>query len=209
MAATVSTRRTQRERSAESNERLLTAATELIAEKGFERTSLAEISRRAGYSHSMASMRYGSKEAVLDELLDDLLETGWEADVDRPLGQTGREQILVRIDLIISQIEDAPARVRALSVLLFESAGPFPGLRPRIVDWMTRYEVATMRSLHAAQRDGSLEIGRRPEDAANAAKRFVANCVACLFRWVVEPDYDLLAELCGWRRGIASTGHLV
>jgi hypothetical protein len=62
-------RRTQRERTAESTRRLLDAAIELIAEKGFERTTAMEIGERAGYSRSMVRARYGSKEALLESVL--------------------------------------------------------------------------------------------------------------------------------------------
>src|SRR5213076_237185 len=62
-------RRTQQERVAESAKRLADAAFELIAEKGFERTTAAEIGERAGYSRSMVRDRYGSKEALLESLL--------------------------------------------------------------------------------------------------------------------------------------------
>src|ERR1700758_3499185 len=61
-------RRTQTERVAESSERLLLAAAELTAEKGFERTTSAEIGERAGYSRAMVRGRYGSKEALIEAL---------------------------------------------------------------------------------------------------------------------------------------------
>jgi len=53
----------------------MTAAIELIAEKGIARTSAAEISEHAGYSRSMVPFRYGSKEALLETLLREEYET--------------------------------------------------------------------------------------------------------------------------------------
>ena len=41
---------------------------ELIAEKGWEATTAAEIGRRAGYSRAMVHARYGSKDAILETL---------------------------------------------------------------------------------------------------------------------------------------------
>src|SRR5437899_2536302 len=59
----------QEQRSSESSRRLLSAAIELIAEKGFERTTAVEIGVRAGYSRAMVRARYGTKEALLETLL--------------------------------------------------------------------------------------------------------------------------------------------
>src|SRR5262249_57141898 len=63
-SVTTSSRRpmTQAERVAESAQRLMQAAIELIAEKGFQRTSASEIAERAGYSRTMVAARHGSKE---------------------------------------------------------------------------------------------------------------------------------------------------
>jgi AcrR family transcriptional regulator len=61
-------RRTQAQRRAESERRLLDAAAELIVERGIEGTSLAEIGRVAGYSHGLVHQRFGSKEALVERL---------------------------------------------------------------------------------------------------------------------------------------------
>ncbi len=56
---------TQPERVEQSARRLLTAAAELIVEKGWEATTAAEIGRRAGYSRAMVHARYGNKDGIL------------------------------------------------------------------------------------------------------------------------------------------------
>lgn len=61
-------RRTQAQRRAESERRLLEAAAALIVERGIEGTSLAEIGRVAGYSHGLVHQRFGSKEALVERL---------------------------------------------------------------------------------------------------------------------------------------------
>ena len=68
-------RRTQHERTAESTQRLTDAAIALIAEKGFNNTTLAEIGERAGYSRSMVQFRFGTKEGFLESLLREEYET--------------------------------------------------------------------------------------------------------------------------------------
>src|SRR4030088_2921349 len=88
-------RQTQRERSAESAQRLLDAAIELIAEKGFDRTTAAAIGGRAGYSRSMVRARYGSKEALLESIFGAELDRRLMPDEDRDL--TGLPWVLARV----------------------------------------------------------------------------------------------------------------
>jgi AcrR family transcriptional regulator len=63
-------RRTQAQRRAESEQRLLRAFAELIIEKGVAQTSLADIGRRAGYSSTLVHHLFGSKAALLDRLTE-------------------------------------------------------------------------------------------------------------------------------------------
>lgn len=58
-------RRTQNERSQESTRRMLDAATELIAEQGFTRTTIPQIAKKAGYSHGLVNQRFGSKSRMI------------------------------------------------------------------------------------------------------------------------------------------------
>jgi DNA-binding IclR family transcriptional regulator len=63
---------TQPQRVEISNRRLIEAAAALIAEKGWEATTAAEIGQRVGYSRAMVHARYGTKDAILDAFfLDD------------------------------------------------------------------------------------------------------------------------------------------
>src|SRR4051794_3354890 len=63
-------RRTQEERRAEAEQRLLAAAAELIAEIGPTRVTLANIGERSGYSRGLATHHFGSKGAMMRRLVD-------------------------------------------------------------------------------------------------------------------------------------------
>jgi AcrR family transcriptional regulator len=67
-AVAVPARRTQAERRAASEEVLLRAAAEVIAERGVERASLRSIGQRAGASRAMPGYHFGSKEALIARL---------------------------------------------------------------------------------------------------------------------------------------------
>ena len=67
LASTAATpRRTQAERRAESDEKLLLAAASLIAEEGFNAATFEKIGARAGYSRGLASQRFGSKDGLIE-----------------------------------------------------------------------------------------------------------------------------------------------
>src|SRR6218665_4053996 len=61
-------RRTQAERVAESDRRLMEAAIRLIARIGYTHTTLESIGIEAGYSRGLVQHRLGSKERLLEEL---------------------------------------------------------------------------------------------------------------------------------------------
>jgi AcrR family transcriptional regulator len=65
---------TQAERVAASDKALLAAAIELIAERGYERTTLALIGERAGYSRGLVTQRFGSKEKLLWAVIKQMLD---------------------------------------------------------------------------------------------------------------------------------------
>ena len=71
-------RRTQAQRRAESEERLLRAFAELVVEKGVGQTSLNDIGRRAGSSHTLVLHLFGSRAALLARLTESVERFAWE-----------------------------------------------------------------------------------------------------------------------------------
>lgn len=191
-------RRTQQERKAESTQRLLTAAIELIAEKGFATTSASEISERAGYSKSMVQFKYGTKEALLETLLREEYET--RLLIDFPADWTGLERITGQIDQLHDQARANPDLMRAFFALCFESFGPVPSLNEWINDWLARYDEATAAALEAGRADGSIRAEIDPETEASA---FVASGLGYAFRWMVSGGkIDYPALMTQWKRQV-------
>ena len=204
-ASSTPRRRTQRERTAESTQRLITAAIELIAEKGFARTSTAEISERAGYSRSMVQLRYGTKEALLETLLRDEYETRLLLDASEDA--TGLERILCQIDRLHDGAVENPELMRGFFALCFRSFGPVQSLSEWINDWLARYDEVTTDALEAGRADGSIRPDIDPRVEAGA---FVASGVGYAFRWLVSAEtVDYLALMRQWkehvRRHLAAT----
>jgi AcrR family transcriptional regulator len=152
-----SARRTQHERSAESAKLLVAATIELIAEKGFERTTAAEIGERAGYSREMVRHRYGSKEQLLEWLLEHENKTLL---LRPPSGVgTGLDQALEQIQLMRQVATDDSERLRAFFVLCFEAVGPIPSLGPWMRDWFDAYGRQLADIIRTGQADGSIRSG--------------------------------------------------
>lgn len=64
-AAAATARRSHAERTAETRERVLSAVVDSIAERGFQRTTSAEIARRAGVTWGAAQHHFGDKDGIL------------------------------------------------------------------------------------------------------------------------------------------------
>jgi AcrR family transcriptional regulator len=69
-AASAGRRRTQAERRAVTSARILTATTESLAEVGFQRTTAAEITRRAGVTWGAVQHHFGDKDGILRAVLE-------------------------------------------------------------------------------------------------------------------------------------------
>jgi AcrR family transcriptional regulator len=195
-------RRTQHERTAESGRRLLAAAMELIAERGYEATTAAQIGLRAGYSRAMVHARFGSKE----DLLDHLLRSEYEDLIAPPPapGASGLEQALAILDGFTALAVQDPGFLKTVFVLNFEAAGNAQTLRPRISAWIARLEARLVDGLTAGAHDGSVRPG---VDPGLAARDILQAGIGAAYTWIVVPGADVLADVARIRaRTIADYG---
>jgi TetR/AcrR family transcriptional regulator len=95
-----------------STERLLDAALDAFADRGYEGTSVREVARSLGVSHNLIPQRIGSK--------DDL----WRQAVDQGFGRLGAALASVVMDDEASDVE----RLRALVVRFVEANAARPAL---------------------------------------------------------------------------------
>jgi AcrR family transcriptional regulator len=130
-AAATLPRRTQAERRAAARDRLLQAAAELIAERGLAAVTLAQVGDRAGYSRGIANHHFGTKAALIEELISQVERefTAATAPV-RNLDATV-DELVTTSSIFIGLLEDLPAIHRAFLVL-WASAVADDELRPRM-----------------------------------------------------------------------------
>jgi AcrR family transcriptional regulator len=184
-------RRTQAERVEASGRRLLQAAAELISERGWAGASAAEIGRRAGYSRGMVGARFGTKEALLDELLASEYES--RLNPDAPDAMPGLERVMLPLRRIQDLYHEDRAFLEAIFVLNFEAVSRATPLRPRIADWAGRIVQAVEDGLRVGLEDGSV---RADLDVSTAANDIAARTIGVAYGWIMLPArFDLDAEL--------------
>ena len=85
-------RRTHAERTAETRSRVIGAVIESIAEVGYQRTTAAEIARRAGVTWGAVQHHFGDKDGILTAVLEDAFERFSELLDDVPAADVTLEQ---------------------------------------------------------------------------------------------------------------------
>jgi AcrR family transcriptional regulator len=117
-------RRSQAERRSQSEEALLTAAAQMVSERGVQGATLANIGGRAGVSRGLPTHHFGSKDALVAQLAEraqnkiehTMVETlRQHAEVHGNLPVL--EQILVEVDAYLELFVNPEPDVRALLVM--------------------------------------------------------------------------------------------
>jgi len=99
-AAPVRERRSHAERTAETRERIMTAVVESISEVGFQKTTAAEIARRAGITWGAVQHHFGGKDGILRAVLEDSFQRFAARIADVPAEGTSLE---TRVGLFIDR----------------------------------------------------------------------------------------------------------
>lgn len=187
----------QQARSELSTTRLINAAAELIAENGYERTTLAAIGSRAGYSHGIVTRRFGSKEGLLIALIEKMA-MGWsETHLTPAIGtSTGREALHIRVDAFRSSWRKSARRMRALYTLMFEALGPIPHLKERMVELHRFSRGSVVDVVQRGIEDGSVDPSVEPEQVA---RLFMGALRGAAYQAMLDPEavdiFDALDDL--------------
>ncbi|MFI5307096.1 MAG: TetR/AcrR family transcriptional regulator [Polyangiales bacterium] len=177
-------RRTQSERVAESDRRMLAAALRLIGERGYRGTSLAAIGEAAGYSRGLVHERYGSKAGLLWTLVKHLLR-GWNLD-SRARGLTGHAGIEAVCDLLDNhrRAVKEDRGIRAFYALMFEALGPVPELLPEFRGLHREFRTEIEKALRAGIDAGLI---RADIDVKAQAVLLLALQRGIAFQWLLDP----------------------
>lgn len=178
----------QQDRSHESTRRLLDAAAELVAERGYAEATVAEIGRRAGYSRGLVSARFGSKENLMWALVQRASDTWFPKLLDPPARESARDQLLALVRTIGQQVARDPQALRVLERLIFEASGE---LHERFVASQRLMESSFREILARGIVDGSV---RDDIDVEVEAALLVATLRGISYQWFLYPrEVDLVS----------------
>jgi AcrR family transcriptional regulator len=179
----------QQDRSQESTRRLLDAAAELVAERGFDDATVAAIGERAGYSRGLVGSRFGSKENLMWALVQRSTETWFQRLVEPPAEGTGLEQLLALVNVIGEHSSADPNTLRVLERLIFE-AGSNQALQARFVASQQMMDRNLAELLRRGIEDGSI---RDDIDPDLEAALLVATLRGISYQWFLYPeDVDIV-----------------
>ncbi|MFE2041880.1 TetR/AcrR family transcriptional regulator [Streptomyces sp. NPDC059477] len=107
-----------------SRERLLHAAIELVSERGYEATTLADIADRAGSARGLVSYYFPGKRQLVQSAVHRLMHRTLEEGLERePRTDDGRERMARAIDAILGLARDQTVLMRQHMAGLLQAEG--------------------------------------------------------------------------------------
>ena len=177
----------QAERNTRSTNALLEAASDLIVEGGFASMTFAAIGERAGFSRGLVTARFGSKEGLVEALIDRIVGTWSHRNVlPRTKDHPGLDGVAAMLDAIRRQAERNPRSLRVLYALSFEALGHDEELRSRFAKFheVMRADFATLVS--TGKRDGTIRADVSP---ALEAALIVSGLRGIGYQWLLDPEH--------------------
>ncbi|MEM9037170.1 MAG: TetR/AcrR family transcriptional regulator [Actinomycetota bacterium] len=187
--------RTHRAMRAESDRRIVGAAIAAFAERGYHRTTLAQVGEAAGFTGALISRRYGSKAGLAREVFVHIRrrltpmgsEGGAELGGDRwvDTDRSARAQLDGFVHSYVRDAVEQPTRLRALYVLLGEALGGMDELDEQValVNRVFRDHIAGYVRLGQRQREFRADV-----DADQSAVVIVGVLRGVVTQVLAEPN---------------------
>jgi AcrR family transcriptional regulator len=187
-------RMTQEKRTAISTSKLLRATADLIAERGYEGTTLIEIGKRAGYSHGLVTRRFGTKANLVQSLIAKLSERFGHLQLSDTIGEAvGVDAVEAILVSIRDSAESSPQSLRGFYALLFESLKPAVGLREFVAGIHRDFLTDTEEAIARGAMPGRLAEGVDPRELAELMLNLLRGLA---YRWMLSPeDVDMVAGI--------------
>lgn len=193
-------RRTQAERVAESDRRMLDAATHLIAKNGHTMTTLEAIGVEAGYSRGLVQHRFGNKDRLLDELIKKIAADHRTRLLERMRGLSGLDALFCEIDCYLESMDTPRDSSRAFFMLMHESLGPAPQIRATFAAISARWHRAVARHIENGQRAGQI---RADINAESEAQLLIATARGLRTQAMLNPQTsDIASAIQAFKDGL-------
>jgi AcrR family transcriptional regulator len=181
-------RRTQRERRARTERRLIDATIGLIARDGVRAASVAAVGQAAGYSRGIVTHQFGSRRGLMDAVARDL-----QARLPlRSASTRGLDRVLDQVGMYLDAIAEGRPDTKVFMMLWAESIVADPDLRPTFVARDQQFRDAIAASLRAGVRDGTVAPDVQPRAMAVA---IVGQLRGVVLQLLLAPDAAPLPRL--------------
>jgi len=171
-------------RSERSSKRLLDAATELIAEQGYSATTIAQIARKAGYSHGLVSQRFGSKSDLIQMLAQEF-QSYFAIDKLEPAlkKSQGLDALIVMVETYLDAVAGSGMLGRAYYELFGESIVLVPEIHQTFVKADRNFRELLIKTIRSA-----IKVGEMPEEVdVNALASVVLSIIrGTSMQWVLD-----------------------
>ena len=189
-------RRTQEQRRTRARTALLAAAAELVAESGIRAVTFARVGERAGYSRGMVTHHFGSKQGLLEALVQEA-QAGLAPGIQQE--PPGLDRLLRFVEAYLLGLGADPPTWQALLVLWADAVGGgdlAPMMRERDAWFRDRLRADVV----AGQAAGTV---RSDVDAGTVALRVVAELRGIGMQTIRDPEPPAVGPLAaagggGW-----------
>jgi AcrR family transcriptional regulator len=194
------------QRAALSDERLIRAALELIAESGIESVTLRGIGERAGYSRGLVNYRFGTKEALLRAAAGHLLRR-WSDEVMLPAvgDKVGLAALREMVSEYLKVLRSPEPFAKAYHTLVYAALGPIPELRSELMQLHQELRERIADWIRKGIERGEIRGDVAPLDEATI---FHGSMRGLGHQWMLDPDsVDLERAYAALIRGLERSLH--
>jgi AcrR family transcriptional regulator len=184
VTAAATRRRTQAERRAETEQRLLEATKHVIGERGVGAVTFAAVGAQAGYSRGIITHHFGSRRGLMETLARSL--QGLVPPAPRAPG--GRDRVLAQVDLYLTTLQEHPRDTRVFAMLWAEAIAGDPDLRPIFAERDAEFRDSFARALREDATHSALD----PDAAAMAIVGQLRGLGLQLVLVKEAPDFSVL-----------------
>jgi AcrR family transcriptional regulator len=185
---TRTSRRRQADRRAESERGLVQAVVEIIPEHGVNAATFEAIGAKAGYSRSLVTQRFGSKQGLIDAVIAHAHAAFEDKRLaERAEAMSGLESLLLQFDIYLTTLA-ASSELRTYFMLLASAVAEASELRAAFAANHEQVKVRLASLVAKGQADGSI----RPGIDADAAALMIGSLQLGLsVQLLVDPQMDL------------------
>jgi AcrR family transcriptional regulator len=176
---------TQAERTAISEKTMIDAAIELILEHGTEKTTLAAIGERAGYSRGLATYRFGSKAGLFDAVCKSISRR-WLNYLGEGVGNlVGIDAMCAALDAFFKFLSESPDDARVLQILYCSAGSPKSEYRSTSANIHQRQLDDVANWVQAGIDKGAIRGGVDPQ---SVAAQYIAYITGVMYLWLINSD---------------------